>query len=218
MRLGLFKRQTVWAPTLRGWLVLGVALLALLGVGVSQVEPFLSPTERLPAEVLVVEGWMPDYALAKAAAEFRAGHYRYIITDGGPLREGWYQSTDKTYAELAAHALCQLGLKPEQVIPAPYAWAQRERTLTAAEAVERWLATNDPGVRAINVFTLGAHARRSRLVFQRVMGRRVRVGVIALPDRDYDPARWWAFSEGIREVLSEGIGYLHAWLAPGRAR
>jgi hypothetical protein len=34
--------------------------------------------------------------------------------------------------------------------------------------------------------------------------------VIAVEDREYDPARWWRYSEGVKEVISEGAGYLYA--------
>ena len=39
-----------------------------------------------------------------------------------------------------------------------------------------------------------------------------RIGGVALQDVQYDPARWWAASEGVRSVLSEGIAYLYARL------
>jgi len=58
--------------------------------------------------------------------------------------------------------------------------------------------------------TLGPHARRSRLLFQKAFGKEVKVGVISVEDRDYDPAHWWRSSEGVREVLGEAIAYFYA--------
>jgi hypothetical protein len=65
-------------------------------------------------------------------------------------------------------------------------------------------------VKNFNVLTEDVHARRTRLLFQEAFGRDVKVGIIALPDPDYDPKRWWRYSEGVREVLGEGIAYLYA--------
>jgi len=31
-----------------------------------------------------------------------------------------------------------------------------------------------------------------------------------VPDPDYDPKRWWRYSEGVREVLGESIAWFYA--------
>jgi hypothetical protein len=54
------------------------------------------------------------------------------------------------------------------------------------------------------------HARRSRLLFQKAFGPGIEVGVIAIRDREYNPRVWWRYSEGVKEVLSEGAAYLYA--------
>jgi hypothetical protein len=41
------------------------------------------------------------------------------------------------------------------------------------------------------------------------MGNTVRVGVLAMDEREYDPVHWWRYSEGVREVLCEGVAYLY---------
>jgi hypothetical protein len=64
----------------------------------------------------------------------------------------------------------------------------------------------------VNLYSFGAHARRSRLLYQKALGRKIQVGVIAYPDYHYDPARWWAEGEGFRDVVGEGIAYLYARL------
>ena len=40
-------------------------------------------------------------------------------------------------------------------------------------------------------------------------GADVKVGIIAARDPDYDPARWWRYSEGVRDVMGEVIAYLY---------
>ena len=59
---------------------------------------------------------------------------------------------------------------------------------------------------------MGPHARRSRLLFEKAFGRDTRVGIIALEDRDYDPAHWWKSSQGVRTVTDELIAYGYARL------
>ena len=36
------------------------------------------------------------------------------------------------------------------------------------------------------------------------------IGIIAIPDPDYDARHWWRYSEGVREILGESIAYLYA--------
>ena len=36
------------------------------------------------------------------------------------------------------------------------------------------------------------------------------LGVIAVPDPDYDARHWWRYSEGVKDVISEGAAYLYA--------
>jgi len=62
----------------------------------------------------------------------------------------------------------------------------------------------------INVLTEGAHARRTRLLYQKAFGRNVTVGIIAVSNPDYDPKQWWRYSDGVREVTGERIAYIYA--------
>jgi len=38
----------------------------------------------------------------------------------------------------------------------------------------------------------------------------MKVGVIAMDERLYDPVHWWRSSEGMRQVLFEGLAYVYA--------
>jgi len=52
--------------------------------------------------------------------------------------------------------------------------------------------------------------RRSKMMFTKVFGKNVAIGIIALNDPLYDPKHWWRTSEGVREVLGEAIAYMYA--------
>ena len=56
------------------------------------------------------------------------------------------------------------------------------------------------------------HARRTRLLFQKALGDKVDVGVIGIPNPDYDAKHWWRYSDGVREVIGESIAYVYAKL------
>ena len=77
-------------------------------------------------------------------------------------------------------------------------------------ALREWFRANDFHPRTVNVVTEGAHARRTRLLFQKALGDETRVGVISIRSPDYDGERWWRYSEGLKEVLPEAIAYVYA--------
>jgi hypothetical protein len=57
--------------------------------------------------------------------------------------------------------------------------------------------------RRLNLYTLGTHARRSRRIFQEVLGSDWKVGIISVPNRAYDAAKWYRQSAGAKTVLDE---------------
>jgi hypothetical protein len=176
---------------------------------VRYVHPFLSINDSLPGGLLVVEGWGSDYAMAEAVAEFHRNHYDKVFVTGVPLDHGAPLSEFKTYAELGAAVLLRLGLATNVVQAVPTPNVPQDRTYASAAALKTWLREHGMAAPKINVFTVGPHARRSRLLYQKAMGKDVAVGVIAVPEQDYDPSRWWRSSPGVRAVTGEAIAYLY---------
>ena len=40
--------------------------------------------------------------------------------------------------------------------------------------------------------------------------KKTKVGIISVPNPDYDAKHWWRYSEGVKDVISEGAAYLYA--------
>ena len=152
-----------------------------------QGKSFFSLTHRLPAEVLVVEGWIGKDGIRAAAAEFERGGYQYIETT---VSEGENrQDHSSNYAEMAKEELIRLGVPKDRIIIAPTGLGEHQRTFRSAVAA--WRALQKRGIRseAINLLTLGNHARRSHLVYAKVYGPATRVGVIAWAPLTTKPSR-----------------------------
>jgi hypothetical protein len=209
--MSVFTRRECWVPTVRGWVVLAAVLLSCAWLGANSLNDFLSLNRPVQAEVLIVESWLPDYALQGALDEFRHGGYKRLIAAAAGLPGAWSgQSRYKTGAELAAATLAALGLETNLIVVMPASDAARDRTYSAALGVKAWLESSNAAVRAVNLYSLGPHSRRSRLLYQKAFGSRVKVGVFAHPDNRYDSKRWWASNDGFQEVPGEGIAYLYA--------
>lgn len=212
--MGLIRLRNLWIPTWRGWLLL-LILTTLAGyVGLHSIHRFLAPDRAVVSDVLVVEGWVPYYALKRGLDLSVEQESRLLLLTGGTVRGEVNPEPGDTYANMALKRLKRVGgdLPHVHSVPSPELTPEpeRDRTYASALAVKKWLEGQGTSVNSINVLTMGTHARRTRLLFQKAFGSDVEIGVIAVPSREYDPEHWWQFSEGVKEVLSEGAAYLYA--------
>src|SRR6478736_372555 len=172
------QRQLVWWPTPMGW-VSGVLVAGLLALSWTFLaEQWLSLTDRRPAKVLVVEGWIGLEGVKATAEEFSRGNYDLVVTAGGLTGERW--NVERwNYAEMAAKELNRLGVPQERILLARAHEVESQRTFEAAAAAWRALRAKGIEPTAINLLTRGPHARRSRLVYTKVFGHETEVGVIS---------------------------------------
>jgi hypothetical protein len=178
----------------------GVIWLCICG------EPFFSLTRRLSADVLIVEGWIGSEGIRAAAEEFRRGAYRYVVITGGMTSDPT-GSDRSNHAEMARRQLIELEVPESRIILSSTIELEREHTFTLAVRARR--SFQDAGIRptSINVFTLGPHARRSQLVYERVFAPEVPVGVIAFVPSAYHTEPWWLSKRRTGCLLKELVGY-----------
>lgn len=212
------RRQTIWWPTWWGWAGIFLFGASLLGLWVWKAEDFLVATYREPAEVLVVEGWISLEGIRKAAEEFKARGYKIAVTTGGLSGRSWSEER-YNYADIARTELIRAGIPPEAIIAAAPSSTESQRTY--AMAVAAWQMLEKRGVHptAINVFTRGTHARRSRLVYSKVFRSPIQVGVVSWrPPGEEADIPWWYSSPRTEELVKESAAFLfEALLDSGRA-
>ena len=205
----LFRRREVWLPTLPGAALL-LALAALgLWAAVHGVYPYLAETAPVGRGLFVVEGWLPDHAIKEAIDRFQRGGYELFVAAGGPVEDAVCPPGFATYAERAASLARGLGVGDEQLAVVPAPASAQDRTFRSAVSVRQWATARRRTVAALDVYSYGPHARRTRWLYQRAFGDSVAVGVIAGAPRSYDPETWWRTSEGGRTVVAELLAW--AW-------
>jgi glycosyltransferase involved in cell wall biosynthesis len=210
---GILTRRERWGLSRRGCLILMLAMLLAGGLLGLKIHSFLAVTQRVDANVLVVEGWVHEYAILAGVKEFEAGHYPWVYTTGGPVTgSGGYTTDYNTGANVGAWLLRKAGVPADSVQMVPSHVMGRDRTYYSAAALRDWFREQKITVHSLNVVTENTHARRTRLLFQEAFGKGVKIGIIAVPNPDYDARYWWRYSDGVREVLNEAIAYLYVRL------
>ena len=129
---------------------------------------------------------------------------------GGPIDKASPLAAYKTCADYDAIMLVRMGLDESKVHAVPSDAVRQDRTYASALSLKAWLREHGRTVEKVNLVSIGAHSRRSRLLFEKAFGDGVKVGVIAVPDREFELARWWTSSAGVRSVTSEWFAYLYA--------
>lgn len=222
MSMKWFVRREIILPT---WPVFfwGCLLLGLIAVGlISSVHDWLavdqfSALEESPEKcLLVVEGWAPDYVIDEAAALFKEGGYSKIASTGGPITGMGHLFQTDSYASFGASRLVERGVPVERIIVAAAVSVDRRRTQRSALDLKEELKSQADLPPVINILTHCVHARRSRMIFQRVFGDEVQVGVRGVASEDFTAKTWWKSSAGLKSVPLEIVSLLYDWAAPSR--
>jgi hypothetical protein len=143
-----------------------------------------------------------DYKTSYLAADMVYEHYSAYTREKVAFSE-------KTMAETAAFYLKRMGLKDNEVIAVPSPPVRIHRTYTSAVALKEWLKKNN--VHAVNILSLGTHARRSCLSYKKVLRdyEDIQIGIIALEDKKYDPDNWWRNKKSRRMIMREALKYTY---------
>ena len=201
----------------RQWTFLIVAMLVVGFAFVLTIHDFLAITRRVEANVLVVEGWVSNHtAIREAVEEFKKGQYKLLITVGGPIGDVEGSVGQPSAAILAAGELQELGVDNCLIVALTAPTAVQHRTYTGALTLKDWLRESEPQTKAVNIFTIGPHARKSLVLFRKALGPHIDVGVIAGTDDDYNPDYWWMSIQGNYVISRKLLGYLYAvtWPLP----
>jgi hypothetical protein len=207
-RLRLTKPATGRRLTLAGWfLVLAVVGLLIYGWATS-VLSYLSPNQPLEgAKILMVEGFLPDYALEEASDIFVRDDYNLLVTTGQTiLAQGTYLSEYQSLAAIAYATLEKIGMDTNLMVSAPAPATWRDRSVANARAGFEKLRAMGVEPCKVNVMSLSAHSRRSWLIFNKV-GREYgfQTGIISKVDSTFDEEAWWKSSRGMRVVIAESL-------------
>jgi hypothetical protein len=203
-----FRKKEVWLPTWQGSLLLLLLLGGLCYGAVFHLYPFLAQNHpQSGAAIVIIEGWIPDAELQSLSGQISAGNI--VVTTGGPVTFGNSLLKEKTYAEVTAARLYLMGLNPENVLCAPAPSAQCDRTYASALAARDALAQRGLLGKPCNVYSLGAHSRRTLYLYKLAFGADYPIGIISLESQECDLRHWWRSSLAFKQVIDEFIAWIY---------
>ncbi len=192
----LVKKKELWVPTCWGWVLIVFTMFVIVAGYMRNIASFLSVSEPVEAQILAVEEWIPPYAIESAASEFKDHGYTLLVVLGNDRR--W-----------VVPILKEAGVDERRIVKVPVQPVLKDRTFAMAVALRNWLLASGMPGKAVNVYTVGVHARRSRLLFCKALGPGFTVGIISCADTYYDTKQWWESSEGFKTVIDETIAYIY---------
>ena len=206
----LLKKKECYRISWFSLLLIALVSFLLFQFFKEKLYDYLSPNEAISTKVLVIEGWLDDFALEEAYHLYLENDYELLITTGGPLEIGYLATHFITSADLAKATLLELGLDSTKLIAVPRKHVLKNRTYQSAIALKNWIDTTHPDIDSFNLVSLGTHSKRSLFLFRKALPDK-QIGIIALRDQRFDPEEWWKTSKGTRTVITEAIGYFYVF-------
>jgi hypothetical protein len=201
-------RKLTWPARLLIAVILAGTLILLS----TNLYAFLAPEAEPHHGLMVVEGWIHDFALDEAVTIYRNGDYSMIVCTGVPIETGSYIQEYRSYPEMTAARLRKMGVDPSEIVVAVADYEKKDRTYLSAVALRQAFITYNIEDTDLHLITTGPHGRRSRMLFQKALGPDYSIGITCLEEASYNADDWYTSSEGVRSVLSELIAYTYAKL------
>lgn len=208
----LYKRRFIYVPTVFGWLLIICILITGAYLSLRHTYSFLAASKPAKSKILVLEGWIDDKCVQHAIDFYRKNGYEYLVVTGVPITQWTYSSPFSNMADATAGSIRRMYFKDsiyKAIVPSA---VLRDRTYSTAVALkmnmEKW---NFP-YKDFDLYTVGAHSRRSYLVYKKAFNDGRYIGLIADTDPSFEPEDWYRTSRGFRIVISELISYFYSLL------
>lgn len=115
--------------------------------------------------------------------------------------DGSYTPGTITHADHCAHLLQREGIPQERITVVRGSELSKSRTMANAEGFA--IQAGADGLQAVNIISLGVHARRSRKMFRKACDPGMSIGIIALHDPEASSNNWFKHRMGWLRVMKE---------------
>ncbi len=211
-RIRLIERKECICLTWPSKILILLFVLITCYLSFTRFPGYLSKSQPLNGEYLVLDGLLPDYAIEQAITIFDQNRYKAIIVMGGQLPSGHYIAGKKTMAEITYSTFIALGLDSASLILIKGQSVLKDRTYTSGLNLKIWFEAQNIQHTKIDILSVGCHAKRSQYLFKKALGKEFKVGVISVDDKGFNIKKWWKTSNGVRTVISEVVAFIYAYI------
>jgi hypothetical protein len=210
MKLQLIQKKECYRLTWFGRLLTMLVVVVIFAFLLFRVPVWLSRSQPVNGQILVLDGVMGEYAIEEAISLFQKSNYDRIVVTGGNFPADSYLIAYKSMAEYSYANFLALNFDSTKIYCLPSGKALSNRTYTSGTVLKHWIQEQNLPFTKIDVLSIGCHSARSKYLFQLALGDQYEVGVISIRNPSYNNSRWWETSQGARVVISETIGFLYA--------
>jgi hypothetical protein len=111
-------------------------------------------------------------------------------------------------AQSAKKWFLEKGIDSSAVISVTGERVKVNRTLTGALAFRDWVKKSDINIKGINIISLGTHARRTWMTYNKILNEKYEIGIISLPDYKNSSSR----ENKALKTLRETLGIIYYWI------
>jgi len=210
-KFAIFRKKERWSTTWLGKVLILTLFIILAWLFVKNSYSFLAQNSPVNSEIMIMEGFLPDFAMQEVMKIFNEGDYKLMIITGKKVIKGATLFPYENDGQFTAAILGRLGFDRDKIrVVALEDDIRKDRTWYSALAVKNWMEQNDLMPAEINLVSLGCHCRRSRFLFEKAFHHKIEFGIIAIEDKSYYPSTWWSTSYGFKNVLEETIAWVYA--------
>ena len=209
MRITFVKRRMSYRLTFIGWFSILCLNLIVVFLFIKLIASFLVVNSPVQSKVLVVDGLLPGYAYDTIVQIVKRDKYVYLITTGVDVDYTYNASEQFNIAEFSFKVLSTKDLGTCKLFKAPAHHFYRDRTYSSAATLRLWFIEKKIFPVNINVVSFSCHSRRTWNLYKKAFYQFAHVGIIAIADQTYDYNTWYKNSKGVRQILSETIGYIY---------
>ena len=110
-------------------------------------------------------------------------------------------------AESARIRLLCMGIDSAKVSAVPSEMANINRTLASALSFREWLKETTINIRGINIISMGTHARRTWMTYNKILDEKYDIGIISVPDH----LNGYSKEIKVLKTLRETLGIIYYW-------
>ena len=194
------------------FLLFFLSLIILLGI--KNIHSYLSLSNPVHAEILLVEGWIGDTYAPKILEDFYRNHYSRIVIIGTrkPKMNGNITNDTQSNAVILRKKLRSLSNNTIIITLINSIYVNKHQTFNYLVSFKNWLMREIPDIESVNLFSVSLHARKSYLILRRVLPSSIEVGVISATPIHYDAQYWWLSKRGIWLVFKNTISFINAYI------